>query len=68
MEYIKFSKLTSALGRNGNMKVSGLVIYDTTDGIHIAPLTSKGRTGVCYIGICKENAKDVIRAIQRICE
>ncbi len=53
-EQIKFQYQTTFTGRNGTFRASGLSIATGKNVIEIAPITSKGKLGNCYIGIPKE--------------
>ena len=68
MKRINFNTLTQFLGRNGTGKCSGITVnvnpslsYDPNNKtIEIAPITSKGLTGKCYIKIPRANVQELI--------
>lgn len=58
---------TSAMGRNGTMKCSGIEVMPTNgpaDGRHtvmLTPLTSRGNPGNCWIELTNECALELAR-------
>lgn len=65
---IKFIKrLTAYLGRNGQMKCSGLTLTKTMNrSVMIEPLTSKGVIGRSLIEIPNEDIPAVIQALKQL--
>ncbi len=66
--YMKWDRLTSSIGRNGNIKTSGVEFY--TNGIlnmiSIHPITSKGNLGNCMITIPIEAIDEFIHQLELI--
>ena len=48
---IMFNKTASFLGRNGCFKSVGIVVFRSSDGVNICPITSKGEIARCKIEV-----------------
>lgn len=59
MKRIHFTDLSGnpyALGRNGTMDITGVIVTDRSEHVSLAPITSKGKEGRCVIEIPKNRA------------
>ncbi len=67
---IKFNYNRTFLGRNGGFHQSGLEITNidtaTYPSILLEPITSKNKTGRCFMEIPKENIQELIDILEKI--
>lgn len=63
MQTVKFKTETSAMGRNGSLRCTGVHVTPYTSFLSLRPITSKDTLGNCYIEIPNEAVQDVCDAL-----
>ena len=66
MQEIKFKSKTFSKGRNGVINTSGVELMQSTFGVMVSPITSKGKASdACFIEIPIEQLGEVVLAMMR---